>query len=81
MYFITTEESWKLSESLKLRRVFIRRETYMLVSQQCSLARVFLFAYQTLKVFYKNSVSLWYYLTVVFIQWFLNTSDIKYSNK
>ena len=54
MYFITTEESWKLSESLKLRRVFIRPETCMLVSQQCSLASVFLFASQTLKVFYNS---------------------------
>lgn len=57
MYFITTEESWKLSESLKLRRVFIRSKTCMLVSQQCSLASVFLFAYQTIKVFYNNGLS------------------------
>lgn len=47
-YFITTKESWKLSESLKLRRVFIRSKTCMLISQQCSLASVFWFACQIL---------------------------------
>ena len=50
MYFITTEKSWKLSESLKLREVFIRNKTCMLVLQHCSLASVcFCLPLETLK--------------------------------
>lgn len=50
MYFITTEKSWKLSESLKLREVFIRNKTCMLVLQHCSLASVcFCLPMETLK--------------------------------
>ena len=59
MYFITTEKSWKLSESLKLREVFIRNKTCMLVVQHCSLASVcFCLPMETLKSVLK-------YLTVM----------------